>query len=126
MVPEMAIESRERCRFIPIADENAFRRVGIVQLKATFPEPGAPRVSGSFKRDAETHGAHGCLKHVLWHLADGCAQINWVGLVVTTPGIVHDEIKNVTFRNWDTGKVNELSIVGEKVTLSQGHRALIN
>jgi LysR family transcriptional regulator, hydrogen peroxide-inducible genes activator len=36
VVPEMAIESRERCRFIPIADENAFRRVGIVQLKQHF------------------------------------------------------------------------------------------
>ena len=31
--PQMAVEAREGCRFIPLADENAFRRVGIVQLK---------------------------------------------------------------------------------------------
>jgi len=32
----MAVEAREGCRFIPLADENAFRRVGIVQLKQHF------------------------------------------------------------------------------------------
>jgi LysR family transcriptional regulator, hydrogen peroxide-inducible genes activator len=36
VVPEMAVEARQGCRFIPIADENAFRRVGIVQLKQHF------------------------------------------------------------------------------------------
>jgi LysR family hydrogen peroxide-inducible transcriptional activator len=36
IVPEMAVEKRERCRFIPLADENAYRRVGIVQLKQHF------------------------------------------------------------------------------------------
>jgi len=36
VVPEMAVERRKGCRFIPIADEGAFRRVGIVQLKQHF------------------------------------------------------------------------------------------
>ena len=36
IVPEMAVEPREGCRFIPIADEGAQRRVGIVQLKQHF------------------------------------------------------------------------------------------
>jgi LysR family hydrogen peroxide-inducible transcriptional activator len=36
VVPEMAIEQRERCKFLPIADESAFRRIGIVQLKQHF------------------------------------------------------------------------------------------
>jgi LysR family hydrogen peroxide-inducible transcriptional activator len=36
VVPEMAIEKRDHCRFIPLADENAFRRIGIVQLKQHF------------------------------------------------------------------------------------------
>ena len=33
---EMAIERREHCGFVPLADENAFRRIGIVQLKRHF------------------------------------------------------------------------------------------
>ena len=36
MVPQMAVEWRKGCRFIPIADEGAYRRVGIVQLKQHF------------------------------------------------------------------------------------------
>ncbi len=36
VVPEMAVERREGCRFIPIADEGSFRRVGVVQLKQHF------------------------------------------------------------------------------------------
>jgi LysR family transcriptional regulator, hydrogen peroxide-inducible genes activator len=36
IVPEMAIEPRGGCSFIPLADESAFRRVGIVQLKHHF------------------------------------------------------------------------------------------
>lgn len=36
VVPEMAVENREGCKFLPIADESAFRRVGIVQLKQHF------------------------------------------------------------------------------------------
>jgi LysR family hydrogen peroxide-inducible transcriptional activator len=36
VVPEMAVEPREGCRFIPLADENAYRRVGIVELKQHF------------------------------------------------------------------------------------------
>ena len=36
VVPQMAVEKREGCRFIPIADEAAYRRVGAVQLKQHF------------------------------------------------------------------------------------------
>jgi LysR family hydrogen peroxide-inducible transcriptional activator len=36
VVPQMALEKREGCRFIPIADEGAYRRVGVVQLKQHF------------------------------------------------------------------------------------------
>jgi DNA-binding transcriptional LysR family regulator len=36
LVPEMAVEQREGCRFIPLADESAYRRVGIVELKQYF------------------------------------------------------------------------------------------
>jgi LysR family hydrogen peroxide-inducible transcriptional activator len=36
VVPQMAVESRPGCRFIPLADEGEFRRVGIVQLKQHF------------------------------------------------------------------------------------------
>lgn len=33
VVPEMAVEKREGCRFLPLADEGAYRRVGVLQLK---------------------------------------------------------------------------------------------
>jgi LysR family hydrogen peroxide-inducible transcriptional activator len=36
LVPQMAVEQRPGCRFIPLADEGAYRRVGIVQLKQHF------------------------------------------------------------------------------------------
>ena len=36
VVPQMAIEPREGCCFIPLADEGAYRRIGIVQLKQHF------------------------------------------------------------------------------------------
>src|SRR6267143_504251 len=36
VVPAMAVERRKGCRFIPIADQGAYRRVGIVQLKQHF------------------------------------------------------------------------------------------
>jgi LysR family transcriptional regulator, hydrogen peroxide-inducible genes activator len=36
VVPQMAVERRKGCRFISIADEEAYRRVGIVQLKQHF------------------------------------------------------------------------------------------
>ena len=36
IVPEMAVEQRAGCRFIPLADEGAYRRVGVVQLKRHF------------------------------------------------------------------------------------------
>jgi LysR family hydrogen peroxide-inducible transcriptional activator len=36
VVPQMAVEAREGCRFIPLSDGSAYRRVGIVQLKQHF------------------------------------------------------------------------------------------
>jgi LysR family hydrogen peroxide-inducible transcriptional activator len=36
VVPEMAVESRRGCSFLPIADERAFRRIGLVRLKSHF------------------------------------------------------------------------------------------
>ena len=36
VVPEMAVEKRQGCRFIPLRDENAYRRVGILQLRHHF------------------------------------------------------------------------------------------
>ncbi len=36
VVPHMAVEARPGCRFIPLADDSAFRRVGVVQLKRHF------------------------------------------------------------------------------------------
>jgi DNA-binding transcriptional LysR family regulator len=36
VVPEMAVESRPGCRFIPLADAGTYRRVGIMQFKHHF------------------------------------------------------------------------------------------
>jgi LysR family hydrogen peroxide-inducible transcriptional activator len=36
IVPEMAVEETRGCRFIPLADESANRRVGILQLRQHF------------------------------------------------------------------------------------------
>ncbi|PYX71806.1 MAG: LysR family transcriptional regulator [Acidobacteria bacterium] len=36
IVPHMAVEHREDCCFVPLADRGAFRRVGVVQLKQHF------------------------------------------------------------------------------------------
>jgi LysR family hydrogen peroxide-inducible transcriptional activator len=36
VVPEMAVEEREGCRFIPLSDDRAYRRVGILQLRHHF------------------------------------------------------------------------------------------
>jgi LysR family hydrogen peroxide-inducible transcriptional activator len=36
VVPEMAVEKKEGCRFLPLADDGSYRRVGIVQLKQHF------------------------------------------------------------------------------------------
>jgi len=36
VVPQMAVERRKGCRFMPIADEGAYRRVVIGQLKQHF------------------------------------------------------------------------------------------
>jgi LysR family transcriptional regulator, hydrogen peroxide-inducible genes activator len=36
LVPEMAVKQTDGCRFIPLADASAYRRVGIFQLKQHF------------------------------------------------------------------------------------------
>jgi LysR family hydrogen peroxide-inducible transcriptional activator len=36
VVPEMAVEAVPGCRFVALADETAYRRVGVVQLKHRF------------------------------------------------------------------------------------------
>jgi LysR family hydrogen peroxide-inducible transcriptional activator len=54
VVPEMAIEQREGCRFIPLADESAYRRVGIVELKRHF----RSRAHRAFLEHLR-HGPHG-------------------------------------------------------------------
>jgi len=36
IVPQMAIEQRDGCCFIPLADESAYRRIGFVQLAQRF------------------------------------------------------------------------------------------
>jgi LysR family hydrogen peroxide-inducible transcriptional activator len=36
VVPRMAIEARKGCRFIALADEGAFRRIGAIELKQHF------------------------------------------------------------------------------------------
>jgi LysR family transcriptional regulator, hydrogen peroxide-inducible genes activator len=36
VVPEMAVEPRKGCSFVPIADDRAFRRIGLVRLKSHF------------------------------------------------------------------------------------------
>lgn len=36
VVPEMAVNPTKECRFIPLIDENAYRRVGIFQVKQHF------------------------------------------------------------------------------------------
>ena len=36
IVPEMAVEERPGCRFIPLSEEGAYRRIGIAQLKRPF------------------------------------------------------------------------------------------
>ena len=33
LVPKMAVETRKLCKFIPLSDTQAGRRVGLVQLK---------------------------------------------------------------------------------------------
>jgi LysR family hydrogen peroxide-inducible transcriptional activator len=54
VVPEMAVEKREGCRFLPLADEGAFRRIGILQLKQHF----RSRVHRAFLQHlAESNGA---------------------------------------------------------------------
>lgn len=37
VIPQMALEKREGCHFIPIKEERARRRIGVVQLKQHFP-----------------------------------------------------------------------------------------
>ena len=52
IVPEMAIERREGCSFVPLADENAYRRIGVVQLKQHF----RSRCHDAFLRALQTKG----------------------------------------------------------------------
>src|SRR5205085_8929499 len=37
LVPAMAVEPRKGCKFVRVADESAWRKVGVVQLKQHFP-----------------------------------------------------------------------------------------
>ncbi|HEV7220725.1 MAG TPA: LysR family transcriptional regulator [Terriglobales bacterium] len=53
VVPEMAAQPRKGCRFIPIDDEDAFRRVGIVQLKQHF----RSRAHAAFVKHSLEHSA---------------------------------------------------------------------
>ncbi len=53
VVPQMAVERREGCCFIPIADEGAFRRVGVVRLKQHF----CSRAQQVFLRHLQTSAA---------------------------------------------------------------------
>ncbi len=52
LVPEMAVQETEGCRFIPLADESAYRRVGILQLKQRF----RSRVHYAFLRHLRERG----------------------------------------------------------------------
>jgi hypothetical protein len=36
VVPQMAVEAREGCRFIPLSDEIAYRRLGYRSVETTF------------------------------------------------------------------------------------------
>jgi LysR family hydrogen peroxide-inducible transcriptional activator len=53
VVPEMAVEKREGCRFLPLADEGDYRRVGILQLKQHF----RSRVHRAFLRHLQNRSA---------------------------------------------------------------------
>jgi LysR family transcriptional regulator, hydrogen peroxide-inducible genes activator len=56
IVPQMAVEERQDCRFIPLSDEGAYRRVGVLQLKHHF----RSRVHRAFlKHLRETQMSHG-------------------------------------------------------------------
>lgn len=51
VVPEMAVEKREGCRFLPLADEGAYRRVGVVQMKRHF----CSRIHRAFLQHLRAH-----------------------------------------------------------------------
>lgn len=51
VVPEMAVQARKGCRFIPVNDDGSFRRVGVVQLKQHF----RSRAHQVFIRHLEQH-----------------------------------------------------------------------
>jgi len=36
IVPEMAVEKRPGCRFLPLSDDRSYRRIGLVHLKNHF------------------------------------------------------------------------------------------
>jgi LysR family hydrogen peroxide-inducible transcriptional activator len=54
VVPEMAIEKREGCRFLPLADESAYRRIGVIELKNHF----RSRAHRSFFEHLRQHRQH--------------------------------------------------------------------
>jgi len=57
IVPEMAVEEREGCRFVPIRDERAHRRIGVVQLRNHF-ATGAQRALLAHLRRSSAAGSH--------------------------------------------------------------------
>jgi len=67
VVPEVAVEKREGCRFLPLADEGAYRRVGILQLKQHF----RSRVHQAFLRHLQTRSGQGLEKSGQWPVTSG-------------------------------------------------------
>ena len=47
VVPQMAVERRKGCRFIPIADEGAYRRLGDCAAQAAFPKSRTQDISAA-------------------------------------------------------------------------------
>jgi LysR family hydrogen peroxide-inducible transcriptional activator len=64
MVPEMAVEPRHGCRFIPLADAGAYRRVGIVQFKNHF----RSRAHKAFVKHLKSGTAQFSPAHTSWQL----------------------------------------------------------
>jgi LysR family hydrogen peroxide-inducible transcriptional activator len=55
VVPHMAVERGRGCRFIPIADDGAYRRIGIVQLKQHFRSRAHRALLKHLQQDAATN-----------------------------------------------------------------------
>ena len=53
LVPRMAVEKRKLCKFIPLADARASRRVGLVQLKNHYSTRAQQALIGHLKRSAK-------------------------------------------------------------------------